>query len=158
MPARQALQLFNRSKDGWSTMKTGACPAAIAALFMLPLVVGASPASASPERLQGAWANSGFSCDKVFVKRNGRLTLNKHLGDSWPGFLVSGKHVRGGGASCDLISSKQNGDVSTFLLGCDEGVIFDTMSVSLRFKDDNTLVRFSPEFPEIETTYNRCDR
>ncbi|WP_146071277.1 hypothetical protein [Bosea lathyri] len=154
----QALQFFNRSKHGWPTMKTGARTTAIAALSILPLLAVASPASASPERLQGAWVNSGISCDKAFVKRNGRLTLNKNVGDSLPGFLVSGKHVRGTGASCDLISSKQSGDVWTFLLGCDEGVIFDTMSVSLRFKDDNTLVRFSPDFPEVETTYNRCDR
>lgn len=128
------------------------------------LVVGAAatvsggPGWASPERLQGAWATSAASCDQVFAKRNGRLIFNRQFGEAWSGFIVSGKHVRGARATCDLISSKHKGDILTFLLGCESEIMFDTMTVSVRFNGDDSLVRFDPEFPEVETPYNRCAR
>ena len=74
------------------------------------------------------------------------------------GFIVTGKHVRGMNASCDVISSKQKADVLTVLLGCETEIIFETMSVSVRFKPDGDLVRFDPDFPEVETSYHRCDK
>ncbi|CAN7147201.1 hypothetical protein LJR009_000023 [Bosea sp. LjRoot9] len=116
------------------------------------------PGWASPERLQGAWATSAASCDQVFTKRNGRLVFNRQFGDSWSGFIVSGKHVRGARATCDLISSKHKGDILTFLLGCESEIMFDTMTISVRFNGDDSLVRFDPEFPEVETPYDRCAR
>lgn len=46
----------------------------------------------------------------------------------------------------------------TVLLGCETGILFETMSVSVRFKPDGDLVRFDPDFPEVETSYHRCDK
>lgn len=132
--------------------------AVAAAIAASSLLFAAGAASASPERIQGAWAIDAATCDQVFVKRNGRLTFNRQNGDSWSGFIVSGKHIRGARMTCDMISSKQKGDVLTFLLGCEDSIAFDTMSVSVRFKDDGKLLRFDPEFPEVETAYRRCDR
>nr|WP_126109769.1 MULTISPECIES: hypothetical protein [unclassified Bosea (in: a-proteobacteria)]AZO76453.1 hypothetical protein BLM15_01680 [Bosea sp. Tri-49]RXT26380.1 hypothetical protein B5U98_07595 [Bosea sp. Tri-39]RXT31620.1 hypothetical protein B5U99_23140 [Bosea sp. Tri-54] len=131
---------------------------ALAAIAASPLLLAASAAFASPDRLQGAWVSDAAQCDQVFVARQGRLTFKKQKGDVWSGFIVSGKHVRGVRSTCDLISSKQKGDVLSFLLSCKDAITFDTMSVSVRFKDDNTLVRFDPDFPEVETRYNRCNR
>ncbi|HEV7325160.1 MAG TPA: hypothetical protein VGN91_08835 [Bosea sp. (in: a-proteobacteria)] len=128
----------------------------MALLATAAMVIGSS--AEAIERLQGAWATSAASCDQVFSKRNGRLVLSKRSAEGWSGFIVSGKHVRGMNASCDVISSKQKGDVLTVLLGCETEIIFETMSVSLRFKPDGDLVRFDPEFPEVETSYHRCDR
>lgn len=132
-------------------------------LLTLLLIVGATaaaglPAAASPERLQGAWATSAATCDQVFAKRNGRLVFSKRSAEGWSGFIATGKHVRGAHTSCDLISSKQKGDVLSFLLGCETEIIFETVSVSVRFKPDGDLVRFDPDFPEVETTYHRCDK
>lgn len=127
------------------------------------LFAGASAAStgasaqASPERLQGAWATNAATCDQVFTKRSGRLVFNKQSIEGWSGFIATGKHIRSPNASCDVISSKQKGDVLSFLLGCENEIIFETVSVSVRFKPDGGLVRFDPEFPEVETPYHRCD-
>jgi hypothetical protein len=110
------------------------------------------------ERLQGAWATSAASCDQVFSKGNGRLVFNKRSAEGWSGFIATGKHVRGAHASCDVISSKQKGDVLTVLLGCETDILFETMSVSVRFKPDGDLIRFDPDFPEVETSYHRCDK
>lgn len=114
--------------------------------------------SLAVERLQGAWATSAASCDQVFSKRNGRLVFSKRSAEGWSGFIATGKHVRGAHASCDVISSKQKGDVLTVLLGCETEILFETMSVSARFKPDGDLVRFDPDFPEVETSYHRCDK
>jgi hypothetical protein len=132
--------------------------------YSLPLLTVAAgilcvgqPASASPERLQGAWATGAATCDQVFTKRNGRLVFSKRSAEGWSGFIATGKHIRSANASCDVISSKQKGDVLTFLLGCENDIIFDTVSVSVRFKNDGELARFDPDFPEVETPYHRCD-
>lgn len=137
-------------------MKRGMRRLAAALLATAAIIV--SHAADAIERLQGAWATGAASCDQVFAKRNGRLVLNKRSAEGWSGFIVTGKHVRGMNASCDVISSKQKADVLTVLLGCETEIIFETMSVSVRFKPDGDLVRFDPDFPEVETSYHRCDK
>ena len=109
------------------------------------------------DRLQGAWVTSAGLCDEVFTKRNGRVVFKPNAED-WSAFIVDGKHIRGARVTCDLISAKQKGDVTSFLLGCKSRIMFGTISVSARFETDDKFVRFDPEFPEVETTYNRCSR
>lgn len=125
-----------------------------ALLLALPLLSGSAYAD---NRLEGAWTTRAASCDEVFVKRKGKLAL-KRTSEGWSAFIVSGNRINGANATCRVQSSKQKGDVTTFLLSCADQIMFDTMTVSLRFKDDGTFVRFDPEFPEVETSYHRCDR
>jgi hypothetical protein len=136
-------------------MKRGTNPVALALLAVAATAIGQP--SLAVERLQGAWATSAASCDQVFAKRNGQLVF-KHSAEGWSGFIATGKHIRGANATCDVISSKQKGDVLTVLLGCKTAVIFETSSVSVRFKPDGDVLRFDPEFPEVETSYHRCDK
>lgn len=125
-----------------------------ALLVALPLL---SSTARADNRLDGAWTTSAASCDEVFVKRKGKLAL-KRTSEGWSAFIVRGDRIDGANATCRVKSAKQKGDVTTFLLNCADKIIFDTMTVSLRFKDDGTFVRFDPEFPEVETSYHRCDR
>ncbi len=74
------------------------------------------------------------------------------------GFIVRGNRVRGTNATCSLVSSKKKGDVLTALLNCADKMIFETVSMSVRFESDARLVRFDPEFPEVQTAYKRCSR
>lgn len=127
------------------------------ALAAASLVLLSAAASAA-ERLDGAWATGDASCDEAFVKKNGKLAMKPGMLEGLTGFIVNGKHIRGAHASCDVLSSKQKGDVTTMLLGCKSAIIFDTMSVSLRFEGDDSFVRLDPDFPEIQTRYKRCNR
>lgn len=136
-------------------MKRGMKLLAAALLAAAATIAGHS--SQAVERLQGAWATSAARCDQVFAKRNGRLVF-KNSADGWSGFIATGKQVRGTQASCEAVSSKQKGDVLTVLLSCQTKIIFETMSVSVRLMPDGGLVRFDPDFPEVETSYNRCDK
>lgn len=136
-------------------MQSGSKLAGLGVLLLaLPLLSGTAQAV---DRLDGAWTTSAASCDEVFVKRKGKLALKK-TAEGWSAFIVRGNRIDGANATCRVTSSKQNGDVTTALLSCADKIIFDTMKVSLRFKDDGTFVRFDPEFPEVETSYHRCDR
>ena len=123
-------------------------------LLALPLLSGAAQAA---DRLDGAWTTTAASCDEVFVKRKGNLAL-KRTSEGWSAFIVNGNRINGANATCSVKSTKQKGDVTTFLFSCADKIMFDTMTVSIRFKDDGTFVRFDPEFPEVETSYHRCDR
>lgn len=130
----------------------------LAALAMLLLTTALPGGSAyAADRLDGAWTTSAASCDEVFVKRKGNLAL-KRTSEGWSAFIVRGNRINGANATCSVKSSRQKGDVTTLLLDCADKIIFDTMTVSIRFKEDGTLVRFDPEFPEVETSYHRCDR
>ncbi len=127
--------------------------------FLLTTILAALPSAGhASDRLQGAWVVDGVSCSDVFTQRGGRPAFKRNSLQGWSAFIVAGKHVRGARATCDLISSKQKGEVESFLLGCRSQIMFGSMSVSVRFLTDDKFVRFDPEFPEIETTYNRCTR
>lgn len=123
-------------------------------VLALPLLSGAAHAV---DRMDGAWTTTASTCDQVFVKSKGKLALKRTL-DGWSAFIVNGNRINGANATCNVKSSKQKGDVTTLLLSCADKIMFDTMTVSIRFKEDGTFVRFDPEFPEVETSYHRCDR
>lgn len=110
------------------------------------------------DRLNGTWAVDPASCGDVFTNRNGRPAFKRNSMDGAAGLIVSGKQMRGPRATCDLKSSKQQGEVLTLLLGCTSQIMFDTITVSVRFEGPDKLVRFDPAFSEITTTYNRCSR
>jgi hypothetical protein len=120
----------------------------LAAALFATAAMAIGDSTLAVERLQGAWATSAASCNQV---------SNTRSAEGWSDFIATGKHVRGAHASCDVISSKQKGDVLTVLLGCETEILFETMSVSIRFKPDGDLVRFNPGFPEVETSCHRFD-
>jgi hypothetical protein len=126
-------------------------------VFALAMSVGAGEVSAAqPDAYQGAWVTDMNTCSKVFTTKNGKVTFAKHLGDALPGIIIEGKRIHGATASCSVASSKQNGDATTFLLNCQSQIMFGTMTVTVRMKDPDTLVRIDPDFAEVETTYHRC--
>jgi hypothetical protein len=73
------------------------------------------------------------------------------------GFIVDGKRFEGPNAICNVISTKASGATLTFALDCQTQIIFDTAIVSVRMLDANRLVRFNPEFPELDYHYQRCN-
>lgn len=115
-----------------------------------------SAEAAGPERLQGAWGTTGIPCDRIFVRRGGRINFVRHTGGVFAGFIVEGNKIRGAFANCTLLNQKPDGDTVRAALTCRQQIIFDKVVVHLRFKDDNTIVRYEPEFPELESSFRRC--
>jgi hypothetical protein len=118
-----------------------------------------TPASAHAEGLddvQGAWAIQGMECSDVFVTENGRMSLRKRQDDMVPGFIVDGKSIRGGAAECRIASYKPRSDGMSLLLSCETQISFDTLKVTLKIPDADTLIRADDDFPEVTATFNRC--
>jgi hypothetical protein len=127
------------------------------ALLGLALLLASTPSmAASLEELQGAWAATSSSCAEMFSRKGGRLSVNR---DNMAniGFIVDGKRFEGPNAVCNVISTKASGETLTFALDCRTQIIFDTAIVSVRMLDANRLVRFNPEFPELDYHYQRCN-
>jgi hypothetical protein len=124
--------------------------------FAIALTVCAGAATAaSLEEIQGAWGTTGYPCNELFSVKNGKMSLiRENLSNT--GFIVNGKRFEGSNATCNVTSTKQSGQTLTFALDCETRIIFDTAVVSVRIVDADTLVRFNPEFPELDTHYKRC--
>jgi hypothetical protein len=129
--------------------------AARCAGLALALAASSGALAASLEDLQGAWGSSGSPCNEMFSVKNGKLTLiRENLGNT--GFIVNGKRFEGSNATCNVVSTKQSGETLTFALDCRTQVIFDTAVVSVRILGADRLVRFNPDFPELDSHYQRC--
>jgi hypothetical protein len=92
----------------------------------------------------------------MFSRKGGNLSLNRdNMANT--GFIVDGKRVEGSNATCNVVSTKESGATLTFALDCQTQIIFDTAIISLRLPGPNKLVRFNPDFPELDYHYQRCD-
>jgi hypothetical protein len=120
-------------------------------------ILSSRPAiSASLSDLQGAWAPKADACGEMFRKQ-GRMVEFVRKGLSAPtSFIIDGQRARGPRASCQIRSVRARGDVLDLRLGCDTAVISDGYTVSVRFLDQDTIHRFDPSFPEIESRFERC--
>jgi hypothetical protein len=124
--------------------------------LLLAAALSSGPAvGASLEELQGAWGASSSNCEEMFSKKGGKLSLNRENMANM-GFIVDGKRFEGPNASCNVVSTKASGATLTFALNCRTQIIFDTAIVSVRILDANRLVRFNPDFPELDSHYRRC--
>jgi hypothetical protein len=118
-------------------------------------LLGGELSAGALDQLQGAWGASGTPCDQAFSVKNGKMSVRHDvLGSS--GFIVNGKRFEGPNAACNLISLQQKGDAMTVALDCRMQVIFDTAIISVRMLDADTLVRFHPDFPDLDMQYLRC--
>lgn len=125
--------------------------------FAILLVAGTPQAFAATwDRFDGAWVMEGESCDKVFTMKNGKAAFSKRQGTDLPGFIVQGGQIRGLTSQCSVASRKENGDTMKLRLHCRSQIMFGDMTVSVKIKDDDTIARIDPDFPEMETTYSRC--
>jgi hypothetical protein len=115
-----------------------------------------SSMAASLEELQGAWGASSSNCEEMFSRKGGKLSLNRDNMANM-GFIVDGKRFEGPNASCNVVSTKASGATLTFALDCRTRIMFDTAIVSVRMLDANRLVRFNPDFPELDYHYQRCN-
>src|SRR3954454_7944078 len=108
------------------------------------------------ERSSRAWAPNATDCSRFFHKKGRTVEfVRKGLGEP-TSFIIDGQRARGPRASCQIKSVRARGDVLDLRLGCDTAVISDSHTVSVRFLDQDTIHRFDPSFPEIESRFERC--
>jgi hypothetical protein len=116
-----------------------------------------SPASAATiSELQGAWIINSAECSDAFTKRNGRFAFKPNQRNAEPSFIISGHRIQGARATCTLGSEKPTADGFRAVLDCSTRMMVGALPISFRVPNANTIVKFDPDFPELETTYTRC--
>lgn len=137
------------------TASTGKMGPFLLAVILLGCV--GSPAwSASLSELQGAWVINSVQCSDVFTKRSGRLAFRPGQRNADTSFIISGSRIQGARAACTLASEKRTADGLRAILACSSRMMVGALPVTFRVPDPNTIVKFDPDFPDIETTFTRC--
>ncbi|MBZ6074710.1 hypothetical protein [Microvirga puerhi] len=114
-------------------------------------------AAATISELQGAWVINSATCSGAFAKKNGRIAFRPNPRFIDTSFIIDGKRIQGARATCTLGSEKQTPEGLKVILNCASRMMVGPLPVTLRVPDPNTIVKFDPDFPELETTFTRCD-
>jgi hypothetical protein len=119
--------------------------------------VGGDARAATISELQGAWIINSAQCSDAFTKRNGRFAFRSNQRNLDTSLIISGNRVQGARANCTLGSEKPTADGFRAVLNCSSRMMMGALPVSFRVTDANTIVKFDPDFPELETTFTRCN-
>ena len=68
-------------------------------------------ASAHAFDLNGAWTTNDLNCNKVFVKKDNRISMTRNSDVFGGGFIVEGDQMRGQAKTCKITSRKEEGGV-----------------------------------------------
>jgi hypothetical protein len=126
-------------------------PIVLIALFLLnaaPIAYGAD--------VNGVWASNLEVCNKVFVKKDGRVSFTKNADLHGSGFIIDGGGVRGKLANCKIKTRKQDGNLIRLIAACATDVMLSDIELTLKVIDDNKIARVFDGMPELETPYYRC--
>ncbi|MCB8821986.1 hypothetical protein [Microvirga rosea] len=113
--------------------------------------------AASVSELQGAWVINSAECSAVFTKKGGRVAFRPGRADAETSFIISDNRIQGARASCTLVSEKRAADGLRAVLDCSSRMMVGALPISLRVPNPSVIVKFDPDFPEIETTFMRCE-
>jgi hypothetical protein len=108
--------------------------------------------------LTGAWAVSADQCGKVFIRKGraneiGFTALSDRHGG---GFIVEANRVRGKFTTCMIKSRKDDGQTLNLIVGCKADIMLSNIQFSLKFLDDDSIVRQFPGIEGLEIRYYRC--
>jgi hypothetical protein len=110
----------------------------------------------SIDKLQGYWAAQTLGCNEVFQKEDGAVHFAKIEGFRRQGLIIRNKSIEGQNADCEIRSLKDVSNGTAAALSCKTQIMFDTLVVRFRLNNDNELVQFDPDMPDLTTTYKRC--
>ena len=113
--------------------------------------------SANAFDLSGAWTTDDANCAKVFVKRNGKISMTRNSDVYGGGFIVQGNQMRGQAKACKITSLKEEGGILNLVATCSTDIaILGTQQVSAKIDGDDRITRIFPSFPDVGTPYYRC--
>ena len=133
---------------------------------LLPWIVtcvglgAAAEVSAQPtptlKRLEGAWVPDSARCKDVFFRQGTSINFVRAGAATRDGILVAGTQIRDPKNACTISKIREDGQTQTLLLTCFSGLLVSKISFSIRFQDDDTVVRTFSDFPDEKTTFRRC--
>jgi hypothetical protein len=133
---------------------------------LLPWIVtcvglsAAAEVSAQPtptlKRLEGAWVPDGARCKEVFFRQGTAINFARPGAATRDGILVAGTRIRDPNNSCTISKVNESGESPTLLLTCFSGLLVSKIAFSIRFQDEDTVMRTLNDFPEEKATFRRC--
>ena len=133
---------------------------------LLPWIVtciglsAAAEVSAQPtptlKRLEGAWVPDGARCKDVFFRQGTSINFARPGAATRDGILVAGTRIRDPKNSLHDQQGQRIGETQTLLLTCFSGLLVSKISFSIRFQDEDTVIRTLNDFPEEKATFRRC--
>ena len=113
--------------------------------------------SASAFDLNGNWTADDRNCDKVFVKKNNKISMTRNSGVFGGGFIVEGNQIRGQAKTCKITSHKEEGGVLHLVAVCSTDIaVLGTQQVDAKIDSDDKITRLYPSFPEMGISFYRC--
>jgi len=106
--------------------------------------------------LTGAWATDASVCDKLFTKKDNRITFNSGSSIFGGGFVVDGNQIMGQLMKCHIKSKLEKGSQLHLSAACLTDIMTGNMQFRAKIIDDNGITRFFPEMEGIEIPYVRC--
>jgi hypothetical protein len=108
------------------------------------------------KRLEGAWVPDGARCKDVFFRQGTAINFARPGAATRDGILVAGTRIRDPNNSCTISKINESGDNHTLLLACFSGLLVSKIAFSIRFQDEDTVMRTLNDFPEEKATFRRC--
>ena len=112
----------------------------------------AAPAHAQTSDMTGAWATKISACDKIFAKRNGKISFRSGADRHGKGFILDRDRIRGRVATCKI--EWYDGAPAKLIAMC-SGLVMDTARFTLTVLDAQRLGWTPPGRAEPEI-YQRC--
>ena len=113
--------------------------------------------SANAFDLDGAGPPMISNCDKVFVKKNNKISMSRNADVFGGGFIIDGTQMRGQAKTCKITSRKEEGGVLHLIASCTTDIaVLGTQEVSAKIESDNRITRIYPSFPEMGVSFFRC--
>jgi hypothetical protein len=137
--------MFNLSRS------TGLCALLACSGFLLS-------SQAQAFDLTGAWATSAEQCNKVFVKKGGRIDFTQFSEEYGRGFVADGNEIRSKTSRCTIKSRSEVGDSIDFHAACASEIMASSVQLKIKILDNNSLSRIfqDPDFKGMELTFYRC--
>ena len=133
-------------------MKPAVVMRGVAVLIAASLVGSAAQAV----DLNGAWANNLSVCNKIFTKKNNKISITRDSDQYGSGFIVSGNEIRGKVATCAIKSRKDDGPLIHLVASCSTDIALSTVQFSFKVDNENRLTRVFAGLPEMAMPYERC--
>ena len=115
-----------------------------------------SQAGAHSAGIDGAWSNSAKTCDKVFEKKDGRISIRKDSDAYGNGLIIDGNRIVGKLATCNVKARSQQGDTVHLVTTCATTVAFEHVPITLKVVSADKITQIFPGVSGIEVTYERC--
>jgi hypothetical protein len=122
----------------------------------LAVLLGATHAHAVD--INGAWASDASVCSKVFVKKNGKMSISPDTDFYGSGFVIEGKEMRGKIGTCHIKTRKDDGPVVQLLAECSTDVALSTNQFTLKSDGENKLTHVFHGLAGLDVTYYRCQQ